>query len=207
MRKVLIRIGDFDPIHYGHLFGAANILRIGLADEIWFVPSGKENWSVPHGKVFYRDHEATPEDRFTMCKLAVDHFFTPKLPVSVKNPDPYGNFLYTSEIIEILERNFPGREFYVLIGSDHYPEFLSWKSVPRMILEERPGYPMPPKSEVPSNFRTLSLSDQSYICTNISSTMIRRLLGEGKSIEGLTPVPVVNYILENGIYRPRICSE
>src|SRR3989339_714418 len=118
MKKIALRIGNFDPIHYGHLFRTAAVLRSKLIDEIWFIPRGGENNKRPA--------MATPEQRFFMCRLAVDYFFSKEAPIKIKDPNIYGNFTCATEIFDMLSREFPGIEFYSIIGSDYYPDFLSW---------------------------------------------------------------------------------
>jgi nicotinate-nucleotide adenylyltransferase len=114
--------GSFNPIHYGHLLLADEVLeQLGL-DRVLFVPAG-----VPPHKALTT--LAPADDRYAMVKLATaDH---PRFEVSDLELRRLGPS-YTVDTLEALRAG--GDELLLILGSETFLDLLSWRA-PRRIAE------------------------------------------------------------------------
>lgn len=179
---------------------AANVLRCDLADEVWLMVSPRNP--------FKEGKSISPEEqRLEMARLAAEAL--PGLRVSdfeFSLPRPS----YSAETMCRLAEKYPDREFRIIIGADNWLEFRRWKE-PEMILSRyglvvcpRPGEEIPddflPLDPMPEGWRGKVdfLRGQPQVL--LSSSAIRKMVKEGKSI-ALTVVPAVEaYIMENNLY-------
>jgi nicotinate-nucleotide adenylyltransferase len=195
--------GSFDPIHVGHLAIAREVHeRLGL-DRMVFVPAGQP----PH-KLDKRLVDA--EHRLAMVRLAVGeqpHWVVTR--VDIDRPGP----CYSVDTVRLLRDQFrpaggAETQIYFLIGADSLAELSTWYR-PRELLRlctvvavGRPGYDVAPhvlERLLPGVPPVLYLTLQTPV--DVSSTDIRRRVAEGRSIRGLVPEAVKQYIYQNDLYR------
>lgn len=191
--------GSFDPIHNAHLAMAkAAYEQFGL-DEVWFVPSGFS---------YHKGHQtASSQARCDMIQCAIRDI--PHYRLSTVDIDRGGN-TYTADTLRILKEEDPSRELYFVLGEDSLFQLENWYH-PEQILENavilaalRPGrYPEGAEEKIRdlkerfrADIRILDMPE-----TDISSTEIRRKLAEGKSVRGLVPDAVADYLEENPVYQ------
>jgi len=187
--------GTFDPPHLGHL-AIAEYIRDNLNIEtVIFIPA----YIAPH-KTKYS--VSSVEDRLKMLQLAVsDHS---ELQISEVEIQRKGVSYSIDTIRQIKEEmDIIRKDLYFLIGADSLLEFHTWRD-PVKILEEssvlvvrRPGFDIRAVSE---EFRN-KIQMVSAPLIDISATMIRRKIRDGKSIRSLVPALVEDYILRKGLYR------
>ncbi len=206
--KVGIFGGSFDPPHIAHLRVAEEVREALELDEIWFIPAG----NPPHKK-----KTSFPfEDRFTMLKLST-------------KTNPYFKVLdierdlkpsYTLSTLKILKEKYPQIQFYLLLGWDAFLEIDTWYHY-----QEIPSYTeIVVLSRGKDSWQGLFLEAKERVYTiwgeevlkrvhflevspfEISSTQIRALLREGKTIRYLVPEEVYFYIQENYIQGKNIHS-
>jgi nicotinate-nucleotide adenylyltransferase len=108
---------------------------------------------------------------------------------------------YTIDTLTYLTEKYPSHRFSVVMGSDSYQNLPEWKNYQQLLKDypvvvyERPGF----KSE--------NIYDGAHIdflkapLLEISSTYIRKIIREGKSIRYLVPEKVRVEIERNGYYR------
>lgn len=111
--------GAFDPPHLGHRYildTAAK--RFGISE--WII--------MPTGQAVHREASQTSaEHRLMMCQLAFARSKDLKVQVSdfeIKQTQPS----YTTSTLSAMQRLFPNREWFVLIGQDQWDHFQSWKN-------------------------------------------------------------------------------
>ena len=201
--RVAVLGGSFDPPTDGHLSVAANTLLSENVDEVWFMPCGRR----PDKSSL----KTSTFDRIIMCHLAVNSRFSGDVPVKVCDleftaPED-SDFIPTYIAYKKLVEQHPDKEISFLIGSDLLPNLKRfqygqqvWEEIPFFVYP-RPGYAtegLPPKAVLLESPAGIEL------CTsNVSSSEIRRRIAgtDGiRSIQGMTPLEVVNHIQREGLY-------
>src|SRR5213593_1801256 len=120
--RVAVFGGSFNPIHYGHLLLADEMLELLALDRVLFVPAGQPPHK-PSGAVAPAAH------RHAMVRLATAGH--PRFAVSdleLRRP----GLSYTVDTLETLAAS--GDHLLLLIGSETFLDLLSWRA-PRRIAE------------------------------------------------------------------------
>jgi nicotinate-nucleotide adenylyltransferase len=185
----------FNPPHLGHLVLAQEAhARLGLA-EVVLVPTGR----APHKEI---EHDPGAGVRLEMTRLAVgddERFAVSELETSRDEPS------FTYRTLELLREERPDEELVFVIGSDAAAGLERWRN-PERILElaslgvaERPGVE---RSEVEAVVELrggrAEFVDMPQI--EVSSTMVRERVGEGRPIRYLVPDAVAELIYERAMY-------
>lgn len=185
--------GAFNPPHIGHLIVAEAIREQLRLEKVIFVPSA----APPHRTDVGR---TSAEARLDMTRLAVQD--NPAFEVSDIEIQRPGRS-YTIDTLTAFEVIHPTSKLFLLIGSDNFAEFHTWKS-PRDILTKcelivfpRPGFAV---SNVRNEF-VKSATVVSVPQVAISASEIRRRVKMGKSIRYMVTHSVGEYIFRNGLYR------
>jgi nicotinate-nucleotide adenylyltransferase len=201
--------GTFDPIHYGHLRTAYELLEILRLPEIRFMPAG----SPPHrsGTV------AGNEQRLDMVRAAVAG--QPGFTVDDREVRKAGPS-YTVETLADLRAEFPDRSLCLIIGMDAFlglPKWHRWRELLQLghlVVAHRPGWNAPtqgPLGELLVDHGTGTVSDlharragHIYIHAvtqlEISSTDVRALISARRDPRYLMPEGVRRIILDTGCY-------
>jgi len=199
--------GTFDPVHLGHLAAArAAMQRFGL-DRIHFVPA-----SVPPHK---RGHPLTAfAHRYAMIALAcagTPQFMPSLLEVVGPNSQAVNYSILT--VRKMLADMAPADRLYFLLGADAFLDIAQWHQALELldscdfIIVSRPGFPISAIEKVippelhgrAENSNTISLRRSrlhllNTVTADVSSSAIRRLAAEGKSVAGMVPDGVAEYI-------------
>lgn len=205
-KKVGIMGGTFDPIHYGHLILAQNALDIFSLDEILFVPSGTP-WLKESTKVLSKNK------RVSMTGMAIED--NPDFALSTIEIDREGNS-YSYETVEELKRMQPKTDFYFIMGADSLLEIERWKHPDRLMAEctllvavrddcDREGLEKQIIYLTDKYQADIKILPANRI--DISSTKIRQLIREGKSVRYMLPDQVIRFIQKNHLYRQETSSE
>jgi len=120
--RVAVFGGSFNPIHYGHLLLADEMLELLALDRVLFVPAGQP----PHKPA---SAVAPAAHRHAMVRLATAGH--PRFAVSdleLRRP----GLSYTVDTLEALAA--AGDQLLLLIGSETFLDLLSWRA-PRRIAE------------------------------------------------------------------------
>lgn len=185
--------GTFNPVHNGHL-QCAEFIRGKLAlDKVLFVPT-----KVPvHKKI---DGNVSAEDRLAMLKLALaayPHFALEHVEIEREEPS------FTVITIGELRQKYKGAELFLIIGADSFNTIDTWfrweeiLSDVMIVVMARQG-----DEELRTDLvhRTPQLIQAGNSLVNISSSMLRQMIRDGKDISGLAPKTVLDYIKEKGLY-------
>ncbi|MBN1154027.1 nicotinate-nucleotide adenylyltransferase [candidate division KSB1 bacterium] len=196
--KIAIFGGTFDPIHIGHLI-LAEWIRVELRlDHFVFIPT----YIPPHKQ---RNQVTPAEIRLEMLKLAVRD--NPAFEVSDIEIDRMG-VSYSFDTIMQMRRdyNLSRRDLYFIVGADSILEFHLWHrpedilSNASVIVYKRHHY----------NISTLRPDYSSKIrvvnnpIIDISSTLIRKRVADGRSIKYLVTPEIEKFILENRLYKKNV---
>ncbi len=187
--KIGILGGTFNPIHYGHLILGEQVLgQLGL-DRVILVPTYLPPHKSGAGVI-------AAERRLKMAELAVEdnpHFEVSDIEVRRKGKS------YTIDTLRAVKKNYPSAGLFFICGSDLVSEIPTWKDVGEIykmatfVLAKRPGYG---KRLSGRRFVKIGVAQ-----VDISSSLIRDLVREGRSIRYLTPDSVIRYIEKNELYR------
>ena len=205
-KKVGIMGGTFDPIHYGHLILAQNALDTFSLDEILFVPSGTP-WLKESTKVLSKNK------RVSMTGMAIED--NPDFALSTIEIDREGNS-YSYETVEELKRMQPKTDFYFIMGADSLLEIERWKHPGRLMTEctllvavrddcDREGLEKQIIYLTDKYQADIKILPANRI--DISSTKIRRMIREGKSVRYMLPDQVIRFIQKNHLYQQETSSE
>lgn len=203
-KRVAILGGTFDPIHNGHISVAKEILKKTDVEKVLFVPNGMP----PHKDL---EDVTSAEIRLEMARAAVENeenMYVSSIEVERKG------YAYTvdtiSQIKEIIGADVNLR---FVMGADAFLYITSWKDYKRLleicsfIAVTRPGYN---KKELQSEINSMEAMvdcDVEIIEINpvdVSSSEIRELVRDSKSISSLVPKEVANCIQINNLYKSKI---
>lgn len=204
-KKIGIMGGTFDPIHYGHLVIANEVLDKYNMERIVFIPAGRP----PHKK----GPQASSQDRFFMTNLATlsnDRFIVSD--IEIKKPE----MSYTINTITTLTRNYENAELYFITGMDALVDLPNWYRADELlklckfIAVKRPGYNT---LEIEKKFNEIldKYNEQIELLQvpmlQISSTDIRKRIQTGRSVKYLLPDTVEDYIIKNKLYTENILND
>ncbi len=198
-KKIGIMGGTFNPIHIGHLLMAQWAKDMQGLDEVIFIPTG--NPYMKAGSEILDGRE-----RLKMVELSIEgkkNFSTSTIEL-----DREGN-TYTYETLQELKKCYPDDELYFIVGADSLFGFERWVH-PEVILENcillaaaRNGVKMEELDQ-----KRNALMEQfggeirlfDFPAIDVSSSMIRNRIAEGKSIRYLVTDQVCEYISKRGFY-------
>lgn len=181
--KVGILLGNFNPIHMGHLHMATSALNLELVDEVVFVPSVQN--------LKKKKYSADFRNRCFMISLAIDDMENCSLSsIDYRNTEPY----YTSNTLKMLKEEYPDDELFLIVGIDTVIKIEEWNEGDwilqnfGLITVAREGYENTGIVDIP---KTL----------NVSSSEIRELVKEKKQIYPLVPKVISQYIKRYNLYK------
>lgn len=201
MKKIGIMGGTFDPIHNGHMMlGKTAYEQFGL-DEVWFMPNG----NPPHKK--QESIESDAVHRMEMVTIAIediDEFKIQNYEVIKENVS------CSWETMKQFKELYPQDEFYFIIGADSLFAIETWvhpeRLFPNCIILAAYRDDIDTEEEMYTQINYLCKKYNADIrllrspLMNISSSELRQMIAEGKSIAGLVPEKVKNYIVKEGLY-------
>jgi nicotinate-nucleotide adenylyltransferase len=193
--------GSFDPVHLGHLRLADCCWRQASLDQVLFVPAARQ----PHKP---RAPRASDGDRVAMLELAVGgraEFGVSTIEIR------RGGVSYTVDTLRAIRAERPAEELFFLMGADTLADLPNWREpaaiceLAKPLVVRRPGSGEPDYAAIAplvSAERLATIRSQAVEMaeTEISSSEIRRLIGEGGAWEELVPASVADYINARGLY-------
>jgi len=202
--------GTFDPIHYGHLRTALDVMQAVGLDEVRFIPL--------HRAVHRQQPETSPELRLRMVRAAIEGqsgFVADDRELRREGDS------YTLETLASLRHETPHQPLCLLMGMDAFNGFADWRRpteilhLAHLIVMHRPGSTGPSDTRAKSLLAAhrcvesveLSQSDaglihlQTVTQLDISATRIRTLIAAGHSPRYLLPEGVRRLIRENRLYQ------
>jgi len=193
MLTVGILGGSFNPVHLGHLMLASYLTQWGYVDQVWLTLSPQNPLKSPAELI-------ADTKRLTMLNIATKGARNIDVcDIELTMPTPS----YTINTLDLLARRYPDRRFRLVIGSDNWAIFDRWREYGRIldtygvIVYPRPGYPV--TREEARRVMGMTLVDAPTV--NLSSTMVRKAVAEGKDMMYFLPPAVNKYINEHKLYR------
>lgn len=208
LKPIGILGGTFDPIHHGHLRLAIEIREALDLAEVRLVPARVPNLRGDPG--------ARPEQRLAMLEIAVAGT---ALNIDARELCASG-VSYSVETLAALRAECGPQPLCFILGQDAFnglPRWHRWTELlnfAHLVVATRPGYRQPAAPELerllsstevtaPAALTTLAagrILRQGIPLLPIAATDLRTRVREGRSIAGLTPPGVLNYITHHHLY-------
>lgn len=202
--------GTFDPVHYGHLRPALEVLQNLALDEVRFIPCR----IPPHRGV----PSATPEQRLKMLRIAIAD--QRDFRVDTRELERDGPS-YMVDTLGSLRQEFLQRPLCLIVGMDAFLGLSSWhrwRRLPELahvVVMHRPGLESAIPQAIQQLLRERQVADGQQLARvpagrilfcpvtqlDISATLIRAYIREGRSARYLLPDPVLRTIEVASIYR------
>lgn len=189
--KIGLFFGSFNPIHTGHLIIADYVALYSDLSEVWLVVT-------PQNPLKKKASLANDHDRLHLAQIAIEN--NPRLKVSsieFSLPKPS----YTIDTLAYLKEKYPEKTFCLIMGGDNLQNIEKWKNYEQLLsahdiyLYHRKGF-----DEI-NQEHTSRVTFLDAPILDISSTMIRDRIREGKSIRYLVPDVVCDYVEGSNMYR------
>lgn len=203
--KIGLYFGTFNPIHVGHLVIANYMADHSDIDKVWLIVS-------PLNPFKKKNSILADYHRLALVREGIKD--NPKLNASdieFKLPIPS----YTSTTLAYLKEKYPDDEFSLIMGEDNLRTFHKWQNY-ETILDNHQIYVYPRAltvqeaneiaSKSPVDKNIFQAHKNVHLFTdvpvmNISSSLIRNLIKEGKDAQYLLTEPVLQYLMEMNFYR------
>lgn len=183
--------GSFNPIHNGHIALAKAFLRQAALDEVWFVVSPQNPFKV-------NDHLLDDRWRLRLTKAALQgetRLMASDYEFHLPKPS------YMWHTLQSMSREYPDREFTLLIGGDNWTTFRRWYHADDILSHY--SLAVYPRKDNPIDAATLPSNVQLIQAEllDISSTEIRQRIASRQDISQLVPPRVAELITSHRLYR------
>jgi len=196
--KVGLFFGSFNPIHVGHLIIANYIIEYSDLQQIWFVVS-------PHNPFKEKKTLLSDHHRLMIVKEAIyDNPNMRACDLEFKMPRPS----YTAKTLVLLKEEYPMHQFSLIMGEDNLNSLPKWYNYTYLLENYRIFvYPRFCSSQLKKKIEFINeieakieiLSEVPMI--NISASVIRSMIKNGKSTKYLLPEKVYRYVQEMHFYK------
>lgn len=186
-KQIGILGGNFNPVHNAHLVVADQVRQqLGL-DQVLLMPE----YEPPHV-----DKKETIDEkhRLKMLELAIEGI--EGLGIETIELERKG-ISYTYDTMKLLTEQHPDTDYYFIIGADMVDYLPKWYRIDELVElvqfvgVQRPRYKS--GTSYPVIWVDVPLMD-------ISSSMVRDFLAQGRTPNFLLPQPVLDYIKKEGLY-------
>jgi len=171
MIKTGIFGGSFNPIHNGHIALAKSALQQCKLDEVWLMVS-------PQNPLKQDMRLLADDKRLELAQKAlegVEGVIASDFEFHLPKPS------YTWNTLQHLSKDYPDRQFTMLIGGDNWARFQRWRHWKDILWHyDIAVYP-----------REGFIGTFDAPLVNVSSTEIRRRVANGESLEGLIPEIII----------------
>ena len=195
--------GTFDPIHLGHINLALSLLEAHQLDRVIFCPAAVSPFKDA------APPKASKEERKEMVSIAIKKI----TPFSLLESELERKGLsYTIDtildVLAIAKSKDEELDLFLLLGEDALAHFHLWKDVEEILAKVKPLVGARSVDQKISFPREMSASIEKALregitdipILDISSTMIRKRLGEGKYCGHLVPPDVLSFIHTHKLY-------
>jgi nicotinate-nucleotide adenylyltransferase len=207
--------GTFDPIHYGHLRLAEEMLELANLLQIRFIPTG----TPPHRDV----PQVSAQHRRAMLQLAIAD--QPAFILDAREVERITPCYTVDTLLELRAELGAAQPLCLLMGGDAFLQLHTWHEWERLfelahiVVGYRPGFTLEDRihtatpalrrhyqlrlcaADVLAQHPSGGIAELAIPKLEISATLIRRRVAENRSIRYLLPNPVADYIYQHHLYR------
>lgn len=186
-KQVGILGGNFNPVHNAHLIVADQVRQqLGL-DQVLLMPE----YQPPH----VDKKETIPEHhRLKMLELAIEGI--DGLVIETIELERKG-ISYTYDTMKILTEKNPDTDYYFIIGTDMVDYLPKWYRIDELVDMVQFVGVQRPRYKVGTSYPVIWVD---VPLMDISSSMVRDFLAQGRKPNFLLPQPVLDYIEKEGLY-------
>ena len=186
-KQVGILGGNFNPVHNAHLIVADQVRQqLGL-DQVLLMPE----YQPPH----VDKKETIPEHhRLKMLELAIVGI--EGLAIETIELERKG-ISYTYDTMKILTEQHPDTDYYFIIGADMVDYLPKWYRIDELVDMVQFVGVQRPRYKVGTSYPVIWVD---VPLMDISSSMVRDFLAQGRKPNFLLPQPVLDYIEKEGLY-------
>ena len=190
--------GSFNPPHNSHFSIAEQVLnQYEEVEKVVFIPVNKK---------YEKDGLEENKHRYNMLKLVIEknsNFVLSDIDMNGERS------LYTIETLQEIQKQFPNKEIWFLIGSDNLKELHTWKKAEellfkyKVIVMERNQDKIEDiinQNELLKMYKENINKLDEKIKSNISSSYIRSQIEKQKSVRYILPEKICKYINKNKLY-------
>lgn len=179
--------GNFNPVHYAHLMMIDQVYHQLDLDEVFLMPTNQPPHKVK--KMTIDSHH-----RLEMLKRATENYQNIGIePIELQHE----NKSYTYDTMKRLTEKNPETDYYFIIGGDMVKDLPNWYKIDQLLSLvqfvgiERPDFPK--ESPYPIIWVDVPQS-------TVSSSLIRKRVKAGCSVNFMLPPSVLSYIQKEGLY-------
>lgn len=196
--KIALFGGTFNPIHNGHIYLILSAIQQLNFDKVFIIP----NNIPPHKPI---SNAVSNKNRFDMCCLEARKYDKIEVSDIELKKD---SISYTIDTIIEMKKQYKNDEIYLLVGSDMFLSFLSWKRpydifkmvkicvLPREDDINKISSKYNEFCELGANIEVLNAKP-----VEVSSTEIRKKIFLGEHVSNLLSDEVERYIKDNNLYK------
>lgn len=189
--KVGLYFGSFNPIHIGHLAIANYMYEYSDMDQLWFV-------ITPHNPLKKQSGLLADYHRYEMVYRAIEDY--PKFRASnieFSLPKPS----YTATTLAYLKEKYPDYTFALIMGCDNLETFQKWRNHD-VILNGHELFVYPrPGCQGGEFINHPKVTVVNAPLMEISASLLRKSIKEGKALKAFYPPKVWEYIDEMHFYK------
>jgi nicotinate-nucleotide adenylyltransferase len=185
--------GTFDPPHDGHVAAARAVTEQLSLDRLLLVVAN-DPWQKSGQRAV-----SPAADRYVLTELLAEEI--PGAEASRLEMERGGPSYSVDTAEEILaEAGGQPTELFLVIGADLVPELDSWhrsEDLRRLVTLAVVSRPTGPPLPIPPGWRAKWVDGPQVA---VSSSEVRGLLREGRSVEGMVPEPIIRCIQRRDLY-------
>ena len=190
--KIGLFFGSFNPIHVGHLIIANHLAEYTDLKQVWLVVS-------PQNPLKEKETLLNEYHRLDLVNTAIEGNNKLKsCDIEFKLPKPS----YTIDTLQYLKEKHPKHQFCIIMGSDNITSFHKWKNA-ETILNNYPIYVYKRSGDevfqLQKKYSQVHFLDVPLL--DISSSLIRKMIREKKSVRYLLPENVYEQVIQGGYYK------
>lgn len=193
--KISLFGGAFDPPHLGHQQVVQSMLDQKIVEEVWFVPVFKHPWA----KMLHKEFLTSYEMRVEMLQILVDDINEKRASDQVKLAH-FKDVSYTYNTLIYFSQKYPEHEFSWIMGSEYLQKFDKFLAIhPKLIGFKFYIYPRKNFDFNPLYDNMLALKNMEEV--DISSTIVREMVGKGTDFSGFVLPEIKKYVIEKDLYQ------
>lgn len=200
-KRIGIYGGSFDPIHFGHLNLAIEMIEKRNLDEVWFCPA----FISPHK---LDEKPTSGEHRVNMLTLAIEN--EPRfriLDTEIKRQTPSYTIDTLQEVLATQSNRTDPDQFSLILSDEALPGFFYWRQpeeivrlVPLLIGSRESFFSTEELKGDTAIFEAIEKGMTQTRMMEISSTDVRERIFHRRYCDHLVPAKVLDYIHTHGLY-------